>query len=406
VSAKIADTNEKQEGVEVPLSTSRATPECTDEDDIDLSAPLSIDDDDIVLLPENDNPTFVDYIAGGCQLKVVVAIDYTASNGDPRKEQSLHHFTKDGSKNDYETCIQTICSILAQYDSDQKYSVYGFGAKKGGQLSHCFAVTDSEVDGVQGILKAYKDAFQTGIAMSKPTNICQVIQKAGTDAKKALRAAMKRNGQEYTILTIFTNGNVHNVSETVKALQSVKDDPISVVVVGVGPSQFEDMVFLTDHHEKDGLRVHFVDAKAFQGDELTAKTLSPIPQQLESYFAMKEIMPNPPIESDEIVILPNSGNGFADVTVGENGDITIENATTTESSTSSSSSSSSIPQPLQQVGEQGKKFVLQQVKRQFGRVRQQMTRNMNRTIDQQVNQMFGISNVTGGGRRRGGRRRR
>jgi hypothetical protein len=150
-----------------------------------------------------------------------------------------------------------------------------------------------------------------------------------------------------------------------------------------------------------------VDAKAFQGDELTAKTLSPIPQQLESYFAMKEIMPNPPIESDEIVILPNSGNGFADVTVGENGDITIENATTTESSTSSSSSSSSsIPQPLQQVGEQGKKFVLQQVKRQFGRVRQQMTRNMNRTIDQQVNQMFGISNVTGGGRRRGGRRRR
>jgi hypothetical protein len=47
--------------------------------------------DDIVLVPDEleGGPGFADYINGGCQLRVTVAIDYTASNGDPRKETSL-----------------------------------------------------------------------------------------------------------------------------------------------------------------------------------------------------------------------------------------------------------------------------------------------------------------------------
>ena len=133
---------------------------------------------------------------------------------------------------------------------------------------------------------------------------------------------------------------------------------------------------------------------------------------------MKEIMPNPPIEPDEIVILPNSVNngnngsdGFADVTVGENGDIQLETGpgnalNPDDDATNNNNITSNIPEPLQKYGEQGKKLFLAQAKRQFGRVSKQMTRNMNRMIDQKVNQMFGIKNATGsgGGRRRKGRR--
>jgi hypothetical protein len=49
--------------------------------------------------------------------------------GDPRKPGTLHHFNSDGSKNDYEKAVSAIGSILAKYDSDKKFPVWGFGAK-------------------------------------------------------------------------------------------------------------------------------------------------------------------------------------------------------------------------------------------------------------------------------------
>uniref|UniRef100_A0A670Z5L4 C2 domain-containing protein n=1 Tax=Pseudonaja textilis TaxID=8673 RepID=A0A670Z5L4_PSETE len=35
--------------------------------------------------------SFLDYIMGGCQIQFTVAIDFTASNGDPRNSCSLHY---------------------------------------------------------------------------------------------------------------------------------------------------------------------------------------------------------------------------------------------------------------------------------------------------------------------------
>ena len=45
-------------------------------------------------------PTFVDYVSGGCELNLCVAIDFTGSNGDPRKPGTLHYIHPDGSLND------------------------------------------------------------------------------------------------------------------------------------------------------------------------------------------------------------------------------------------------------------------------------------------------------------------
>eukprot|EP00977_Amphora_coffeiformis_P027987 scaffold34678_cov248-Amphora_coffeaeformis.AAC.1 len=133
-------------------------------------------------------PTFVAYISGGCELRVTVAIDATSSNGDPRQESSLHHFTEDGHRNAYEEALFSLCSILSKYDSDQKYPVYAFGAKEQGRdVSHCFPVgSEAEMDGVAGILNAYRTTFRSGIVMSSPRNFSQVIQKATQDANEQL----------------------------------------------------------------------------------------------------------------------------------------------------------------------------------------------------------------------------
>ena len=39
-------------------------------------------------------PTFFEYMQGGVEISCSVAIDFTASNGDPTMPQSLHYYLK------------------------------------------------------------------------------------------------------------------------------------------------------------------------------------------------------------------------------------------------------------------------------------------------------------------------
>lgn len=213
------------------------------------------------------------------------------------------------------------------------------------------------------------------------------------------------------------------MEETIAALADVQDDPLSVVVVGVGPSDFTDMSFLKECREKGddgaaGMRVHFVDTKLHDEDQtLTEETLSIIPAQLVRYFSSKGISPNPPVETDEIVIEPfqeeeeqqqQEGDpaNKPDIVVSENGDISVaageeaNNNNNNNNTPSSTPGGVQLPAPIASMGGKGKTMILTQAKRQFGRISKQMERNMNRMIDQRVNKMFGIQNVTGGKKKR------
>jgi copine 5/8/9 len=42
------------------------------------------------MLDTIEKPTFIDYLKGGMQINLCVAIDYTASNGEMSQASSLH----------------------------------------------------------------------------------------------------------------------------------------------------------------------------------------------------------------------------------------------------------------------------------------------------------------------------
>lgn len=133
-----------------------------------------------------EKPEFIDYLTGGCQISLAVAIDFTASNGDPRQEGTPHYFHPPASKewNDYEKAIFAVGSILAKYDSDQRFPVWGFGAKYNNVVRHCFQCgTEVEVEGVQGIMDAYRGVFRTPLTMSYPTKFTEVISTAASYAR-------------------------------------------------------------------------------------------------------------------------------------------------------------------------------------------------------------------------------
>jgi len=248
---------------------------------------------------------FVDYVSGGCELNVVVAIDFTGSNGDPRKPGTLHYLNPnvDQLRNDYEKAMASIISVMSEYDSDQMYPVLGFGAKYGGVVRHCFQVgSKEEVHGVSGVLEAYRQVFKSGLIMSGPTVFIEAIETAAARALSAQEEAQKKGSQAYTILLIMTDGAVSDVRATAACLDRVSNAPLSVVIVGVGNADFSSMQFLDDA-AKPGKRdiAQFVEFNkhCHSSVELTSETLHEIPDQLVGYFQSKGIPPLPPLERSD-----------------------------------------------------------------------------------------------------------
>lgn len=59
-----------------------------------------------------DRITFLDYVMGGTEIGVHVAIDYTMSNGDIRNPSSLHYLNPSTRTNQYTDALHEVVSIL------------------------------------------------------------------------------------------------------------------------------------------------------------------------------------------------------------------------------------------------------------------------------------------------------
>lgn len=121
--------------------------------------------------------TFLEYIFGGCELNLAIAIDFTLSNGDPTHPDSLH--TKNLRNNEYYQALKSVGDILQYYDTDKQFPLFGFGARlptnqRGSAgASHCFALNgnifDPECEGIDGVLETYKNALKE-VALYGPTH--------------------------------------------------------------------------------------------------------------------------------------------------------------------------------------------------------------------------------------------
>merc|ERR1712107_585459 len=73
-------------------------------------------------------PTFLDFTQGGMELSFTVAVDFTASNGNPASPSSLHYNDPSGNPNQYLTAIRAVGDIIQDYDTDKLFPALGFGA--------------------------------------------------------------------------------------------------------------------------------------------------------------------------------------------------------------------------------------------------------------------------------------
>lgn len=247
--------------------------------------------------------TFLDYLAGGCELNFMVAIDFTASNGNPRLPDSLHYIDPSGRPNAYQRAIIEVGEVLQFYDSDKRFPAWGFGARPiDGPVSHCFNLNGSshycEVEGIQGIMMAYTSAL-LNVSLAGPTLFGPVISHAALIASQSLA----NGGRKYFVLLIITDGVVTDLQETKDALVKASDLPLSILIVGVGGADFKEMEILDadkgERLENSAGRVatrdivQFVPFRDVQSGEISVvqALLSELPTQFLTYMRTRDIQP-------------------------------------------------------------------------------------------------------------------
>ena len=159
--------------------------------------------------------------------------------------------------------------------SQKRFPVWGFGAKFEGIVRHAFQVgIKAEVNGISGILEAYRGVFQSGLTMSSPIVYSQVIEVAAKKATQSLQKAMTSGRQSYGVLLILTHGCVSDMHRTKEALKKVSKAPLSVVIVGIGVNDFSSMHIL--EAGEDVLRniCNFVEFAKYKNEHVSIGTES------------------------------------------------------------------------------------------------------------------------------------
>ena len=259
-------------------------------------------------------PSFISYLRSGMNINLTIGIDFTGSNGSYTDYRSLHYLNN--GMNDYEKAIRSCGDILAYYDDDQLFPVFGFGFSFKNQSQNSFTnkynsfnypincnTNDPNIHLIDNVLVEYRK-FITQIKLSGPTNFAPMIRDLNNEVKNNLKNGMKMG---YNIILILTDGQISDLNNTIDEMVEASFLPISVIIVGIGSGDFTSMDILdADENplfDKRGRKadrdlVQFVPFSKFKNDppKLAEQVLEEIPRQVVEYYQHNGINP---VEDDE-----------------------------------------------------------------------------------------------------------
>uniref|UniRef100_H2L6L4 Copine family member 9 n=1 Tax=Oryzias latipes TaxID=8090 RepID=H2L6L4_ORYLA len=235
--------------------------------------------------------------------------------GNPSQPTSLHYMSP-YQMNAYAMALKAVGEIIQDYDSDKLFPAYGFGAKlpPDGKISHAFPLNGDgdhpNCVGIEGVLEAYFQSLRT-VQLYGPTNFAPVINKV------ANCAAEITDGSQYFVLLMITDGVISDMVQTKEAVVNAAALPLSIIIVGVGPAEFDAMEELDGDEVRVSSRgrlaerdiVQFVPFRDYvdrSGNQvlsmarLAKDVLAEIPDQLLSFMKSRGIEPRPALSSSPL----------------------------------------------------------------------------------------------------------
>ena len=241
--------------------------------------------------------TLGDYLYNGLHLSTEIGFDFTDGNGDAADEEYLHKLC-DNVYNTYEQAVVQIGSILHHYDTDNLIPTYGYGFSAPGlgisEPSFCYPLNGNfgqpHIKGYLNILPAYR-ALVPQIVPGGPRNMAPIL----SEAIKAVQATWQQNKLIYTILIILTAGELKDEDQVMSLVNSARNLPLSILLVGIGDEDMDELKHLDDGHAPDSrdiLQFVHYDKHSEDREKLAKELLHEIPGQVISFYRSQGIFPN------------------------------------------------------------------------------------------------------------------
>uniref|UniRef100_A0A3B3SWC3 Copine 8 n=1 Tax=Paramormyrops kingsleyae TaxID=1676925 RepID=A0A3B3SWC3_9TELE len=251
--------------------------------------------------------TFLDYIKDEVQQTADTTLSLCGA-GNPAQPTSLHYMSP-YHLNAYGMALKAVGEIIQDYDSDKMFPALGFGAKlpPDGRVSHEFALNGNPqnpyCNGINGVMEAYYQSLKS-VQLYGPTNFSPVINHV------ARYAASVKDGSQYFVLLIITDGVISDMAQAKEAIVNAASLPMSLIIVGVGPAEFDAMVELDGDEVRVSSRGRYAERDIVQfvpfrdyvdrtGNHvlsmarLAKDVLAEIPDQFLSYMKTRGIKPSP-----------------------------------------------------------------------------------------------------------------
>lgn len=258
-------------------------------------------------------PSMVDYIIGGeCSIDFMVGIDFTQTNEVVKENRvfSLHTLSRDGRlRNPYQQVLHCVGQLFEEYSNSETIHMWGYGAEYDGSVRQRFRMgAGGCVVGAHGLMKAYSrivrlQAHSRHVRLSGPKDLRPILEAAMDRAEKTPLYSKQR----YSILLLIApDGQIHELNDLLEIICESSRLPMSIIFVGVGDGEFEDMKEIEANSDSMMLlsssssgnefarrNVHFVPLKKYIHDptRLTRRIMERIPNHLVQYFLCRGIFP-------------------------------------------------------------------------------------------------------------------
>ena len=237
------------------------------------------------------NQNFIDYLRAGINIKVLIAVDYTSSNL-PHTNPNSYHYISQSTTNPYESSIINVARVTDAYNKHKSIELYGFGGIPKGetQISHCFKLGNAK--DTKEVLDLYRNSLNE-VTLGRPTNLNDIINKAQELCR------IEIDCMAYYIVLIITDGDIHDFPCTSTSIVYSCQYPISFIIIGIGNSDFRNMIRLDSDNEplkdREGRIaerdiVQFVPFNQYRENPglLASKVLEEVPDQICGYMKNKK----------------------------------------------------------------------------------------------------------------------
>ena len=187
---------------------------------------------------ETEKKTILNYLLNNLTINLGIGIDFTRSNLVPSELDSLHNISK-GIPNNYEKIILSLGKILSQYNPSKNFPVFGFGAFIDLKSNDCFNINfqiDPNINTIEKVIEEYHKCINK-IEFSGPTNVFPILNRFVNKIKN------DKIINNYNIFLLLTDGLIDDMNNAIDILIESSNYPISVIIVGIGDENFDQMEF-------------------------------------------------------------------------------------------------------------------------------------------------------------------